>query len=214
MQVGAQHVAVQHAVRLVVIIVAMADRRCHGAEWTNFLTQVCAAGMVLVADHRALRDRGGEDHVVDEAVARSALGAHRGHVDDAEALDRVLAQKPLAPQDLVAAADREQDAVVLDEARQVVAHAQQFLGREALLAVGAAAEEHDVGGGKVAGLAVLDAAHLHGDAALARTIGQDGHVAAVAVEVEQVGEQMGDDQRLLLGGGVRIRGGLRGCNGG
>ena len=25
---------------------------------------------------------------------------------------------------------------------------------------------------------------------------------------------MGDDQRLLLGGGVRIRGGLRGCNGG
>ena len=95
-------------------------------------------------------------------------------------------------ENLVAAADGQQHAAVLHVGVQLLAHAHELSRREPLLAVGAAAQHDEVDAGKVDGLAMVDALDLHGDAAPAKTLLEDAHVAAVAVQVEQVGEEVRD----------------------
>ena len=55
------------------------------------------------------------------------------------------------------------------------------MGRQLLLAVGAAAEEYDIGGVEVRHLPGGHAHDLGFESAFARAFGQNGHVAAVAV---------------------------------
>ena len=78
---------------------------------------------------------------------------------------------------------------------QVVAHAHEVLRGKPLLAVRAPAQEHQVDARQVHVLAVVHAAHLHGDAALARPALEHFDVPAVAVQVEQVGEEVRDHER-------------------
>lgn len=61
----------------------------------------------------------------------------------------------------------------------------------------AAAHHDQVDAGKVDGVAVVHAADLHGDAAPCQALLQHAHVAAVAVQVQQVGEQVRDDHGVL-----------------
>ena len=102
-------------------------------------------------------------------------------------------------ENLVAAADGQQDAAVLHVGMQLLAHVHELGRRQALLAVGAASQHDEVDAGEVDGLAVVDALDLHGDAAPAQALFEDAHVATVPVQVEQVGEEVRDGE----GGGGR-----------
>ena len=171
------------------------------AETFHALAQVGTAGVVLIAHDGMGGQRRFEHHVVDETVGRRA-GAARLHVDEAKAGHKLVAPQPLATENLVAPADGKQRAVSFHIGGQLVAHRQQLLAGKLLLAIGAAAHENEVDLGEVHRLSVLDAAHFHGDATPAQALFQDAHVAAVAVEVQQVGQHMGDnDGRLGSGGG-------------
>ena len=95
---------------------------------------------------------------------------------------------------LVAAAYGEQHAVVLDVGAQRVRLLEQVARSQALLAVGAAAEEHDVGGVEVCRLPVAYARDLDGEAVSSGAFGEDGHVAAVAVQVQKLGVEVHDGE--------------------
>ena len=149
--------------------------------------------MVLVAHHRERRQRRAQHDVVDQAVGRTARGALGGHVDDAEPLHHFVAEQPLSPENLIAPADGQQHAAVLHVRAKLVAHAHELARCKALLAVGATAQKHEVDAGQVDRFAMARPANLHRDAAPAQPLRQNAHVAPVAVQVEQIGEEMRDD---------------------
>ena len=95
-------------------------------------------------------------------------------------------------QELVAAADGHEDAAVLDEGANLLADGQQVVTDDALVAVGATANEGDVDVTEAGPLAGVDLANVTADASPLHALAQAQDVAGVAVEVQQLGEQVGD----------------------
>ena len=196
MQVRSQHVLVAHAVLLGLLVVAQARVRDNGAERLHALVEVRAACVVLVTHHGFVGQGAAQGDVAYQSVARCA-GASRGHAHQAQAGHLLSVHQPLAAQHLVAAANGKQRAHVLHVCVKLVAHGHDVGTGQLLLAVGAAAHHDQVDAGKVDGVAVVHAADLHGDAAPCQALLQHAHVAAVAVQVQQVGEQVRDDHGVL-----------------
>ena len=211
-QVGAHEVLVADAIGFVGLVVAAAHRRRHQSERLDTRPEARAARMVLVAHHRERRQRRAQHDIVDQAVGRTARGALGGYVDDAEPLHHFVAKQPFSPEDLIAPADGQQHAAVLHVRAKLVAHAHELARCKALLAVGATAQKHEIDAGQVDRFAMVHPANLHRDAAPAQPLRQNAHVAPVAVQVEQIGEEMRDDDAGCRRGG--IGGGAVGGNGG
>ena len=152
--------------------------------------------MVLVTHHGFVGQGAAQGDVAYQSVARGA-GASRGHANQAQAGHLLAVHQPLAAQHLVAAANGQQRAHVLHVCVKLVAHGHDVGTGQLLLAVGAAAHHDQVDAGKVDGVAVVHATNLHGDAAPCQALLQHAHVAAVAVQVQQVGEQVSDDHGVL-----------------
>ena len=152
--------------------------------------------MVLVTHHGFVGQGAAQGDVAYQSVARGA-GASRGHAHQAQAGHLLAVHQPLAAQHLVAAANGQQRAHVLHVCVKLVAHGHDVGTGQLLLAVGAAAHHDQVDAGKVDGVAVVHATNLHGDAAPCQALLQHAHVAAVAVQVQQVGEQVSDDHGVL-----------------
>ena len=196
MQVRAQHVLVAHAVLLGLLVVAQARVGHHGAEGLHALVKVRAACVVLITHHGLVGQGAAQRDVVHQSVARGA-GAPRGHAHQAQAGNLLAVHQPLAAQHLVAAANGQQRAHVLHVCVKLAAHGHDVGAGQLLLAVGAAAHHDQVDAGKVDGVAVVHTADLRGDAAPRQALLQHAHVAAVAVQVQQVGEQVRDDHGVL-----------------
>ncbi len=211
MQIGAHRIAETHAIVLPLVVVAPPRRRRHLPERFHARTQVGAARMVLVAHHGQACQGGMQNDVANEAVGRRA-GATSLDVDQSQALHCFVAQKPRAAQNLIAAADGQKNAIGFHEEAQVVLHAHEFFGSQSLLAVGAAAHERQIDVGQVHGITAAHTLHLHRNVPPAAALLQNAHVAAIAVQVEQVGEQVRYHQRRGGGSGGKICG--RGSRGG
>ena len=147
-QVGADAVAVQGAVAARIVVVAVANVGNYLAERLQGSAELGAARMVLVAHYRLRGKLRFQRDVLDKAIESDA-GAHCLQIEDGKPLYRFIAHQPIAAQNLVATANCQQRTVALHILAQLFAHAEQNLGSKLLLAVGAAAQEHDVGRGKV-----------------------------------------------------------------
>jgi hypothetical protein len=143
-QVAGVHVARNRTLGAVLAVVARADLDV--AERRAARPQVRFAAVVLEADERVALGVPGAAH---DAVADvAALAGHRPRVEHADAgQDLAAARAELAPEELVAAADRQHHRARVDGLAQrgaLVRH--QVGGHNGLLAVLAAAEEIQVVG--------------------------------------------------------------------
>ena len=98
---------------------------------------------------------------------------------------------------LVAAAHGPQHAAILHVGGELGPLGQQVLAHDALLAVGPSANEHDVNVAKARAVVHVHLAHLALDAAPLEALPQHQDVAAVPVEVQQLGIEVRDGQLLL-----------------
>ena len=219
MEVGAENLEIKRAVGLVGVIVAVPDRGNHRAEGLHSFREVRSARVVLVSHHRMRRERRGEHDVVDKAVGGRA-GTARLDADDIEPGDFLVAEQPSLAENLIPAADGKHRPVLFHVGGELVFHAHKLRRREFLLTIGATTEKHEVDIAKIDGLTIFDAPHLDGNPAPCKTLAQDAHVTAVAVEIQQVGKHVGDHDGscplLIPRGGLRpvnprptLRGGLR-----
>ena len=100
------------------------------------------------------------------------------------------------PQVLVPAAHGEERGARADDVPQPAIEPLEAGGHGHLLAVGPATHEDDVRVGRPAFRVGADGTNLDLHAAPSRPLDQRAHVSAVAVQVEQLGEEVGDDERL------------------
>ena len=190
MQVRADDALVDETLKAIVAVVAGAhdDGR---SERRGIGVQKRAAAVVLESHKGLGRQVGLDGDVADQAVgAAYGLGGN-----DAQALDAILTHIVRTAEQLIAAADSEQRAAILNIGRDLVFLSEQFMCNRQLVAVGAAAHHDNIGIVQIERLAHTDLVHAHGDTAPGAAALERDNVAAVAVEVERIGIQVDDTQR-------------------
>ena len=195
MHVGAEHGSLQAAFHLVRAVVAMAELCL--AQRPRLWSEISAAA-VIFETHQRFRvecfDFGLDDDVADEPLL-ARLSAHVDHADARESL--AIGGLVVAPQELIAAAHGEDDgAVFYSLFERWLLELEKVLVDERLLAVLTASEKEDV-----------DLVHLLGrpapeldepglEAAPFGALQEREDVAAVAVDVHEVGIEPPDREFL------------------
>ena len=165
--------------------------RDHAPERLRLRAERRVAGVILEADEHPPVVGLGEE-IADEAD----LAGARRDVHDPEARDRLAhLWHVLAPEELVAAADREHRRAAGDRALELIAVLALQVGADDVLAeILAATEEVHVGPVGVPRLAGGERAGLDVDAAPLRALGQGQHVPAIAVDRHEVRIEVADAQ--------------------
>src|SRR5438128_2520142 len=187
-EIAADHFSLDRALGLVLAVVAVpSDDR---SERLRAGAEVRPPGVVLEPDKRSIRR-------IHQQIAHEALPAGaRGHVENAKPRDRRAdLRHVLVPEELIAAADREDRGAALDRVPQGRAVLARQIGADDVLPlILTAAEEPHVGPLRVGPLANGVGPHLDADAPPFRALGERDDVAAVAVDVHQVGIEVRDPQ--------------------
>src|SRR5439155_994119 len=187
-EIATDHFSLYRALGLVFAVVAVSgDDR---SERLRAGAEVRPPRVVLEPNERSV----GRIH---QQIAHEALPAGAsGHVENAQPWYRGAdLRHVLVSEELIAAADREDRGAALDglpQARAVLAH--QIGADDVLPLILAAAEEPHVRPLRVGPLANGVGAHLDADAPPFRALGERDDVAAVAVDVHQVGIEVRDPQ--------------------
>ena len=186
----------QAAFEPVLAVVARTGNR-RDAQRVLALVEERATAVVFKADERVARKLGFDRDVAGQAsVAADGVGC-----DDAQAIDLVITHVVGAAEELVATADGEHDAVVLDVGAELVSPRTQLMGDGELVAVGAAADQDDVGGCEVELIAHANVVDFGGDAAPCAAPLDDHGIAAIAIQVQGVWVEVDDAKRSVEDGG-------------
>ena len=198
MQVGADDGAAAHALkaRAAVVAVALED----AAQRRLARAQRGAAAVVLEAGQDARAVEAGQLHL-DRDVADQPRAVDRAdglEVDQPDPGHALVAQLVVVAEQLDAAADAQDDrAAVGGGVQRVALGVDQILRAELLVAVLAAAEVEEVVRVGVDRVAEAGGGQLEADPAPRAAPLQHQHVAAVGVDVHQVGVERADAQRLV-----------------
>src|SRR3954454_17063191 len=197
-QVGADDVAPAHALEAVAAVVAVAVQ--HAAQRLLALAEVGATAMVLESGQH--RERPVEVQLDRDIADQARAGlADRAQVDEADAGELLVAELIGVAQQLVAAAHREHDLAGVGGAVQGVALDRGHVARaQGLVAVLAAADVEQVVGVGVHGVAEARGVQAESEPAPGAAPLQHEQVAAVGVDVHEVGVQRADAQLIRHGG--------------
>ena len=139
MQISADAVAIQGSVAARIIVIAVAHIGNHLAKRLQGGTDLRATGVILVPHYRLRGKLRFQRDIFNKAIETGPC-ADRLQVEDGKTLHRFIAHKPIAAQNLVAPANSQEHSVVFHVCAQIFAHAQQNLGCQLLLTVGAATD--------------------------------------------------------------------------
>ena len=192
-QVGADHVAAQDALEAVPVVVAVAAE--HAAERVLVRSEVGAPAVVLEAGDHA---RPGAEVGLDRAVADQPLAglADGAQVHEAHARELLALHLVGVAEQLVAAAHGEHHGAAVGRAVEGVAlRLGHVVGHGGLVAVLAAAHVEEVVRVRVERLAEARGGMLEAEPAPLAARAQHGDVAAVGVDVHQLGIEREHPQR-------------------
>ncbi len=175
--------------RLAIVAEAMDDP----AEWLGRLVEFGAASVVFEAGDRqwlTIRERALEQHVADQ-TRRSSRGGEGEDAGSRQDLPAHVAVR--ASEKLIATADREKRATTFDERDELTVPGGNIVGNQQLIAILASAHIHEV---RVLGypLATPDRADSDVEITPFAPALQDGHVASVGIDVEQLRIHMGNHE--------------------
>ncbi len=174
----------------------------HAAERLRTGAQVRAPAVVLEAGEHARAVEAGKAHLDRDVADEPRPGlAHRVQIDEPDPGDALVAELVVVAEELVAAAHGEDDAAGVGRVVQRVAlGVDHVLGAQRLVAVLRAADVEEVMRGGVDPLAEPRGDDLEADRAPRAAALEQQQVAAVGVDVHEVGIQRADAQRALSHG--------------
>ena len=146
--------------------------------------------MVFEADYGDVGNVALHDGVSDQA----ALASHSLHVDDSQAVHHHVVHGVMVTQELIPSAYGQKHAGIGNVGREVGLAAHHGIFHNELLAVGTAADENDIGRREVNGIAHPHFSHLRRNIAPLATTTKRHDVAAVAVKIQKLWEEVHDVQ--------------------